>query len=177
MAFWIFSPSQGVHLHDVNGLWNVNTLASINFEISAVFASRLRKKKSGISKLVDEEAVLFHKPRKEYFYISQNLIFSTNLKLCSVNTSKTEHAKFNTKFTQGRRNLVKTGWAKPQILTTSTVATYKLHPFCNFEGFFASDIWKTAHPGAPPLFTITRFDLYSCIVKPNIRLPWKIYYL
>ena len=35
---------------------------------------------------------------------------------------------------QGRCNLVKTGWARPQILTTSTISTYKLLEFCNFEG-------------------------------------------
>ena len=41
---------------------------------------------------------------------------------------------------QGCRNFVKTGWARSQILTTSTVGAYTLHDFCHFEGFIASDI-------------------------------------
>ena len=73
---------------------------------------------------------------------------------------------------QGRRNLVKTGWARPQILTTSTIGISKLDKFCNLDGFFASDLKKTgwanaypAHPVAPPLV---------CIYKtPKLKVPLK----
>ena len=42
-----------------------NALSSINFGIPTIFAYRLAKKKrAGISKLVDEEAVPPHKPKK-----------------------------------------------------------------------------------------------------------------
>ena len=68
-----------------------NTLTSINFEIPAVFGRSLRKKKSRISKLVDEEAVSFHKPIKSCLYISQNFFYSTNLLLDSDNPGKSEH--------------------------------------------------------------------------------------
>ena len=56
---------------------------------------------------------------------------------------------------QGRRNLVKTGWARPQILTTSTIGISKLDEFCNLDGFFASDLkktgWANAYPAHPVL--------------------------
>ena len=47
-----------------------NALSSINVGIPTIFAYRLAKKKrAGISKLVDEEAVPAHKPRKVIFIV------------------------------------------------------------------------------------------------------------
>ena len=89
----------------------------------------------------------------------------------------------NNKSWQGRRNLVKFGWARPQILTTFTLSTKKLQKLCNFEGSFASDLWKTgwanahpAHPVAPPLTVYPHwinklfFSIYRDLKSPNLLL-------
>ena len=40
----------------------------------------------------------------------------------------------------GAAQSCKSGLARPQILTTSKLGAQNLHEFCNFEGFFASDL-------------------------------------
>ena len=47
---------------------------------------------------------------------------------------------FWSSLTHGQCNIVKTGWARPKVLTTFTVGTNKLHEFSIFKGLFASDL-------------------------------------
>ena len=73
---------------------------------------------------------------------------------------------------QGRRKLLKTGWARPQIILSTLLpksltyslgymSTFFFHKLNTHYNFLLKTGWANAHPLPPPLHTITPYQQIS----------------